>query len=346
MTNMADEMVFNVRTTVTKTKKELESQSANIAAALEALERICHVAEAVGDKTVEGLVRSAESSFAVTKTLVDAASQECGRLQGLGSQVAEKPCHEGKSTGAEMQVTKEASAKLVQMMSEYVNRVINEDFTKRFFPLVTFLIKSLALKDSRSVMAELTKEANRGGVSVGSLDALSGTTFEELVTRLLERMGFRGQTTKATGDGGVDIVAILDLPLVGGRYLVQCKRYAQDSPVGAAAVREFYGALTADRRAVKGILITTSGFTAQATEFAKGLPIELIARDKLLGLLKQHGLLKNSVPDTHPLARLITACGSLLEIVADLDPTNSTSAQLRSSYRDTAQTLIDFLCRP
>jgi restriction system protein len=103
-------------------------------------------------------------------------------------------------------------------------------------------------------------------------------------------MGFRTELTKATGDGGIDIVATLDRPIVGGRYLIQCKRYAPDALVGAALVREFYGALTADRRAVKGVLITTSGFTPQALEFARELHIELIGRDQLQQLLSDYGV--------------------------------------------------------
>lgn len=85
--------------------------------------------------------------------------------------------------------------------------------------------------------------------------------------------------TRATGDGGIDIVAHLDKPIVGGRYLIQCKRFT--GPVGAPIVREFYGAVQADRMAVKGILITTSGFTDQAREFAENLPIELVDRSRL-----------------------------------------------------------------
>lgn len=130
---------------------------------------------------------------------------------------------------------------------------------------------------------------------MGSLDTLSGIEFERLISVLLERMGFCAAMTKASGDGGVDVVATLDRPLVRGRYLIQCKRYAPDCPVGAAAVREFYGALTADRNAVKGILITTSGFTAQALEFAQGSPVELIARDGLQRLLAEYGLSPDGV---------------------------------------------------
>lgn len=121
------------------------------------------------------------------------------------------------------------------------------------------------------------------------LQQLGGVEFERLIVSLLERMGFRAEMTRASGDGGIDIVATLDKPVVGGRYLIQCKRFARDSLVGAPTVREFYGALVADRGAVKGILITTSGFTDQAREFARNLPIDLIDLNKLRGLFAEFG---------------------------------------------------------
>lgn len=120
------------------------------------------------------------------------------------------------------------------------------------------------------------------------LDQLSGVDFERLVTSLLERMGFRPEMTKASGDGGIDIVAILDRPIIGGKYLVQCKRLAPDTVVGSATVREFYGALVADHAATKGILITTSGFSDQARDFAAQLPLELIDGNALRELLAEY----------------------------------------------------------
>ena len=128
-----------------------------------------------------------------------------------------------------------------------------------------------------------TRDSSSSGIS--NLTNLSGVQFERLITKLLEKMGFRAEMTKATGDGGIDIEAVLDKPFVGGRYLVQCKRFAPDSLVGSPMVREFYGAVTADRKAFKGILITTSGFTSQALEFADGIPIELVDGARLAELL-------------------------------------------------------------
>ncbi len=121
------------------------------------------------------------------------------------------------------------------------------------------------------------------------IEKLTGIQFEELVLSLLQEMGFVGVLTKASGDRGIDIEATLERPIIGGRYLIQCKRFAPEFQVGSPTVREFYGALTADRKALKGILITTSGFTAQAIGFAESLPIELIDGTRLQQLLSQYG---------------------------------------------------------
>lgn len=127
-----------------------------------------------------------------------------------------------------------------------------------------------------------------GSAQSGEIDTLSGVDFEKVIAALLQGMGFHTEMTEVTGDGGIDIIATLDRPLVGGRYLIQCKRFAPGKLVGAATVRDFYGALTADRHAVKGIMITTSGFTTQALAFARPLPIELIGGQQLRQLLAQY----------------------------------------------------------
>jgi hypothetical protein len=122
-----------------------------------------------------------------------------------------------------------------------------------------------------------------------NLQNLSGLDFEKLIEDLLARMGFQTEMTKTTGDGGIDIIAKLDKPIYGGLYLFQCKRFAPDNIVGAPTIRDFYGAVTADR-AVKGIFITSSDFTAQAREFALRVGVELIDRNMLQKLLVEYGL--------------------------------------------------------
>jgi len=55
---------------------------------------------------------------------------------------------------------------------------------------------------------------------------LSGADFERLISALLAGMEFRARVTKASGDGGIDIMAVLDKPIIGGKYLFQCKMLA------------------------------------------------------------------------------------------------------------------------
>lgn len=128
-----------------------------------------------------------------------------------------------------------------------------------------------------------------GSASPDEMAEMSGQDFERLISRLLDAMEFRTELTKVSGDGGIDIIAVLNKPIVGGKYLFQCKRYAPDNLVGASAVRDFCGAVSADR-VVKGVFVTTSDFTPQAREFADKAGIELIDAAKLKALLHDHGL--------------------------------------------------------
>jgi Holliday junction resolvasome RuvABC ATP-dependent DNA helicase subunit len=128
-----------------------------------------------------------------------------------------------------------------------------------------------------------------GSASPDKMAEMSGQDFERLISRLLDAMEFRSELTKVSGDGGIDIIAVLDKPIIGGKYLFQCKRYAPDNLVGASAVRDFCGAVSADR-VVKGVFVTTSDFTPQAREFADKAGIELIDAAKLKALLHDHGL--------------------------------------------------------
>ncbi len=125
---------------------------------------------------------------------------------------------------------------------------------------------------------------------VDGLKDLSGVDFEKLIVSLLARMEFQAEMTQTSGDGGIDIIATLNKPIFGGRYLFQCKRYSAGNLVGAPTLRDFYGAVTADR-AIKGIFITTSDYTPQAREFGEKSGLELINLQQLQKLFFEYGLL-------------------------------------------------------
>ncbi len=98
---------------------------------------------------------------------------------------------------------------------------------------------------------------------------LDGRGFELELARLFRAIGWAAAATKASGDGGVDIVGARD----GVEFIAQCKKHRKE--VGPAVVRELYGTLLASN-AEFAILASVSGFTKGAREFAKGKKIEFI----------------------------------------------------------------------
>ena len=117
--------------------------------------------------------------------------------------------------------------------------------------------------------------------------------FEQQVAQMLRGRGLVVEVTGGSGDGGVDIIAYDGTPVTGGTFLVQCKRYSQDHKVGVAEVRELYGTMS-EKQSAKGVLVTSSAFTAGALKFAEGKAIELIDGGRLSELV---AAITQPVPD-------------------------------------------------
>jgi restriction system protein len=102
--------------------------------------------------------------------------------------------------------------------------------------------------------------------------------FEELVAELLGRLDYDVELTPASKDGGKDIYAAKRDHLGTFLYIVECKRYAPDHPVGVGLVRQLNGVVQAEQ-ATAGILATTSFFTKGAEEFQKTISSQLSLKD-------------------------------------------------------------------
>jgi restriction system protein len=133
----------------------------------------------------------------------------------------------------------------------------------------------------------------RGTVAAELLESLrkvSPTFFETIVLDLLHRMGYGAsradlQRVGGSGDGGIDGIISLD-KLGLEKVYVQAKRWQQ--PIGRPEVQAFYGAL-AGQRATKGVFITTSAFTPQASEFARSVErVVLVDGARLAQLMIDH----------------------------------------------------------
>ena len=116
--------------------------------------------------------------------------------------------------------------------------------------------------------------------------------FEQVIAQLAMRLGYGGGRDEAVrvvgrgGDGGVD-VEIDEDPLGVDRLFLQAKRYQQGSNIGEGTVRDFAGALRL-RNTTKGVLVTTSAFTAAAVTAAERLGILLIDGGRLAHLMLRH----------------------------------------------------------
>ena len=98
-----------------------------------------------------------------------------------------------------------------------------------------------------------------------------------------------GAATQYTADGGIDGVINED-PLGLDTIYLQAKRYS-DKSVGRPDIQAFVGALE-ERRARKGVFITTSQFSREAQDYCKKIEKKVVLIDgrKLAELMIQYGL--------------------------------------------------------
>ncbi len=146
-------------------------------------------------------------------------------------------------------------------------------------PIVYFEMTDKRFVEYGDVLAGLETRPN--------LMELNPWEFENLVSNLFAKWGLDTKLTRSTKDGGVDAIAFDTRAFLGGKFVIQAKRYK--NTVGVSAVRDLYGTML-NEGANKGILVTTSGYGPDAFNFAKDKPIELIDGGQLLYMLDQVGI--------------------------------------------------------
>lgn len=122
----------------------------------------------------------------------------------------------------------------------------------------------------------------------------SPSFFENLVIDLLVRMGYGGSHSEAaerlgrSGDGGIDGIIKEDKLGLDVIY-IQAKRW--EATVGRPIVQAFAGSLMGNH-AQKGVLITTSGFSGDAVQYASGIGMKLVLIDgqQLADYMIQYGV--------------------------------------------------------
>lgn len=169
---------------------------------------------------------------------------------------------------------------------------------------------------------------------ISDLNQMDGHEFEDLIAKLMEKMGFVTQERKLSCDGGIDILAENFEPILQGKYVIQCKR--QSKKVDEHIIRDLYGVVHS-KNANKGILITNSTFTDSALNFAQNKQLELVDGEKLHALLLKYNVtyLKKEVVILPNSSRFLmnTFAPSLLKICKDVDDTKNGLAYIeKNSY--------------
>jgi restriction system protein len=116
---------------------------------------------------------------------------------------------------------------------------------------------------------------------LGRILACSPTFFERLVVELLVKMGYGGSRRDAgerigqSGDGGIDGIIKEDRLGLDTIY-IQAKRW--QGSVGRPEIQKFVGALQG-QCAKKGVFITTSSYSAEATDYASRIDTKVVLID-------------------------------------------------------------------
>ena len=84
-------------------------------------------------------------------------------------------------------------------------------------PVLEFSMVDPRFVESTDVLSSIDQRPN--------LMELTPSEFETLITNLFQKMGLETRLTQASRDGGVDCVAYDPRPILGGKVVIQAKRY-------------------------------------------------------------------------------------------------------------------------
>lgn len=129
-----------------------------------------------------------------------------------------------------------------------------------------------------------TTERVAGAKTLAQLYELSPEHFEQTVLQILKSNGWHSlRWVGGSRDHGADITGVDP----EGRFaVVQAKRYRPDIVIGAPVVRSLLGAREI-YNADHCVLVTTAGFTSNATALASAMDVDLIGGVDLVGMTQR-----------------------------------------------------------
>ncbi|MDN3956213.1 restriction endonuclease [Sporolactobacillus laevolacticus] len=145
----------------------------------------------------------------------------------------------------------------------------NYDYIVREVAYITEQIKLQRMKQELLNSSSLDKM-----VLIEEVDLMSGIEFENLIGKILKKLGYSVEVTKTSGDQGIDVIAEKN----GRKIGIQSKCYS--NTVGNKAIQEVVAGLNY-YQLDKGLVVTNNYFTDSAKELANANNIILWDRTML-----------------------------------------------------------------
>ena len=139
--------------------------------------------------------------------------------------------------------------------------------------------------EAAATIAEQFEESTEDFVIKRLKEAQSAYEFEYFVAHLLQCMGYYARVTKASGDGGIDVIAHKDeLGFEEPIIKVQCKQTLGTN--GRPDVQKLYGAIEKEE---KGLFVTLGTFSPDARTFEQSKSnLRLLDGKALVDLIFTH----------------------------------------------------------
>lgn len=165
------------------------------------------------------------------------------------------------------------------------NKIKVFDFSRSLERIKKILDKAKSNTQKDDFIKNIFKDRNistlqlENNITIDDVDLMTGSEFELFIAQLFRKMGYSTQTTKASGDQGVDVIAERN----GVKFGIQCKCYSNTVSNSAiqevVAGKQFY-------HLDKVIVVTNSCFTKSAEELARANDVilwdRIILKEKLL----------------------------------------------------------------
>lgn len=169
----------------------------------------------------------------------------------------------------------------VSSLKTRINQFMNYDNTIKYLTNIFDEIHEEIIMERLLVNLENYDRENDQYIDISYIDYIDGLEFEDFLAEMFEKIGFKTERTKKTGDQGADLFIYKN----GVKTVIQAKNY-QDK-VNNKAVQE---AFSAKRyyNCNKAMVITNNYYTESAKDLAEGTDVELVDRNGLINYLDKY----------------------------------------------------------